>query len=106
MPGMDLQLLLALIVGVGLIIWLVIGTRFDAFMALLAAGIATGLIAGVPIVETVELITTGFGNTLAAIGIVIGLGVMIGKLLEVSGGADALALTFLRIAGRGREEAI
>jgi gluconate:H+ symporter, GntP family len=101
---MDLQLLLALIVGVALIIWLIIGTRFDAFMALLAAAVATGLIAGVPAVETAEHIATGFGNTLAAIGIVIGLGVMIGKLLEVSGGADALALAFLRLAGRGRED--
>lgn len=101
---MDLQLLLALVVGVGLIIWLIIGTRFDAFMALLAAALATGVIAGVPIAETVELVTTGFGNTLASIGIVIGLGVMIGKLLEVSGGADALALAFLRVAGRGRED--
>ena len=94
----------ALIVGVALIIWLIIGTRFDAFMALLTAAVATGLIAGVAPIETAEHIATGFGNTLAAIGIVIGLGVMIGKLLEVSGGADALALAFLRLAGRGRED--
>lgn len=101
---MDLQLIAALVVGVALIIWLIVGTRFDAFMALLTAAVVTGLIAGVPLAETAEMVTGGFGDTLAAIGIVIGLGVMIGKLLEVSGGADALALAFLRLAGRGREE--
>lgn len=101
---MDLQLLAALVIGVALIIVLILRTRLDAFMALLASAIAVGLIAGVPAVETAELIADGFGNTLASIGIVIGLGVMIGKLLEVSGGADALAGAFLRIAGRGRED--
>ncbi|WP_371821233.1 GntP family permease [Blastococcus sp. PRF04-17] len=48
-------------------------------------------------------ITTGFGNTLASIGIVIGLGVAIGKILEVSGAADALARKFVKVLGRGRE---
>ncbi|WP_283202120.1 SLC13 family permease [Brevibacterium sp. 2SA] len=51
----------------------------------------------------VDAVTTGFGNTLASIGIVIGLGVGIGKILEVSGAADSLAHAFLRAFGRGRE---
>jgi gluconate:H+ symporter, GntP family len=100
----DLQLLAAFLVGVALLILLILRTRFDAFMALITASIAIALIAGVPAGETAAMIATGFGNTLAAIGIVIGFGVMIGKLLEVSGGADALAETFLRAAGRGRED--
>ncbi|MBW3628495.1 MAG: GntP family permease [Gemmatimonadetes bacterium] len=101
---MDLQLLAALVIGVGLIVGLILRTRLDAFLALLVAALATGLIAGVAPTDTVDMITTGFGNTLASIGIVIGLGVMIGKFLEVSGGADALAQVFLRVAGKGREE--
>ena len=102
---MDLQLLAAFVIGVALIIYLIIRTRFDPFMALISASIAVALIAGVPLSEAADMIATGFGNTLAAIGIVIGFGVMIGKLLEVSGGADALAEMFLRWAGRGREDA-
>ena len=101
---MDVQLLLALVIGVGLLIGLILLTRLDAFIALLVAALATGLIAGSPPVETVEAITTGFGNTLASIGIVIILGVVIGKLLEISGAADAIAMTFLRLVGRGRED--
>ena len=101
---MDVQLLLALVIGVSLLIGLILLTRLDAFIALLVAALATGLIAGSPPVDTVEAITTGFGNTLASIGIVIILGVVIGKLLEISGAADAIAMTFLRLVGRGRED--
>lgn len=100
---MDIQLLLALALGITTIIVLVLRTRLDAFVALLIAALVTGAVAGQPALEIVGSITTGFGNTLASIGIVIGLGVGIGKILEVSGAANALALAFLRIFGKGRE---
>lgn len=102
---MDLQLLAALLIGVALVIVIILTTRLDAFPALLIGAVATGLIAGVTPVELVGMITTGFGNTLASIGIVIGLGVALGKILEVTGGADALARWFVRAFGAGREPA-
>lgn len=101
---MDLQLLLALLLGVVTIIVVVLRTRLDAFVALLLAAVVTGLVAGQPLLDTVSSITTGFGNTLGSIGIVIGLGVGIGKILEVSGAAESLARVFLRAFGKGREE--
>lgn len=101
---MDIKLLLALLLGIAVIIVLVLRTRIDAFVALLIAGIVTGVIAGQPLTGIVDSITTGFGNTLGSIGIVIGLGVAIGKILEVSGAADSLARAFLRGFGKGREE--
>ncbi|RFU20348.1 GntP family permease [Geodermatophilus marinus] len=100
---MDVKLLLALLLGIATIVVLVLRTRLDAFVALLVAALVTGFVAGSPAGETITSITTGFGNTLASIGIVIGLGVAIGKVLEVSGAADALARTFVRALGRGRE---
>lgn len=100
---MDLQLLLALVLGIATIIVLVLRTRLDAFVALLIAALLTGAVAGQAPLEIVDAITTGFGNTLASIGIVIGLGVGIGKILEVSGAANSLAHAFLRAFGKGRE---
>ena len=100
---MDLQLLLALVVGIATIVVLVLRTRLDAFIALLISGLVTGAIAGLPMNDTINSILTGFGNTLASIGIVIGLGVAVGKILEVSGAADALAQAFVRMLGEGRE---
>ncbi|MGZ5404592.1 MAG: GntP family permease [Nocardioides sp.] len=100
---MDLQLLLALVLGIGTIIVLVLRTRIDAFVALLIAALVTGFVAGSPMSETIASMTLGFGNTLASIGIVIGLGVAIGKILEVSGAADRLARTFVKVLGKGKE---
>ncbi|GAA3753522.1 GntP family gluconate:H+ symporter [Spinactinospora alkalitolerans] len=101
---MELQLLAALVLGVAAVVALILWSRLDAFVGLLAGALVTGVVAGVPATELIEHITTGFGNTLAGIGIVIALGVMIGKVLEESGGADALAKMFVRLAGKGRED--
>lgn len=100
----DFQPLIALVLGFAAIVSLIVWSRLDAFVALLTGAVVTGVVAGVPVTEVLEHITTGFGTTLAGIGIVIALGVMIGKVLEESGGADALAKTFVRLAGRGRED--
>ena len=100
---MDVQLLLALVLGIATIVVIVLRTRLDAFVALLLAALVTGFVAGAPVGEIISSITTGFGNTLASIGIVIGLGVAIGKILEVSGAADALAQRFVKLLGKGRE---
>ncbi|NGN67928.1 GntP family permease [Streptomyces sp. A7024] len=93
----------ALVLGIATIIVIVLRTRLDAFVALLIASLVTGFVAGAPASKVIEYITTGFGTTLSSIGIVIGLGVGLGKILEVSGAADALARTFVRALGKGRE---
>lgn len=100
---MDLQLILALVAGIATIVVIVLATRLDAFIALLIAALVTGVVAGQDLLSLIDAVTTGFGNTLASIGIVIGLGVGIGKILEVSGAADSLARAFLRAFGKGRE---
>ncbi|MFE0764067.1 GntP family permease [Streptomyces smyrnaeus] len=100
---MDLQLLAALVLGIATIVVIVLRTRLDAFFALLVAALVTGFVAGAPATKVIESITKGFGNTLGSIGIVIGLGVGLGKILEVSGAADALARAFVRLLGAGRE---
>lgn len=100
---MDLQLLAALGLGIAAIIVIVLRTRLDAFVALLFAALVTGFVAGSPASDTLDSIVGGFGETLGSIGIVIGLGVAVGKILEVSGAADALARAFVRALGNGRE---
>lgn len=101
---MDSQLIIALLLGIAVIVVVVLWTRLDAFVALLLAALVTGIVAGQPLLDIVNAITAGFGNTLASIGIVIGLGVGIGKMLEVSGAADSLARAFLKVFGKGKEE--
>lgn len=99
----DPLLFIALLAGIAVVIGVILWTRLDAFPALLLGAVTTGLIAGVAPLDLVAMITTGFGNTLASIGIVIGLGVALGKILEVSGAADAIARWFIKSFGENRE---
>ncbi|WP_405001241.1 GntP family permease [Geochorda subterranea] len=99
------QLVGALVIGVLVLVLLILRTRVHAFLALILASALTGLLAGMEPTRVATSITTGFGNTLGSIGIVIGFGVMMGRLLEVSGAANRMAQTFLRWFGKGREDA-
>lgn len=105
---MDLgvKLILALLIGMSLVLFLILKTKVQAFPALLIAALVVGLIAGMPAGEVVSELTGGFGNTLSSIGIIIGLGVMMGKILEVSGAAKKMALSILKIAGEEKTELV
>lgn len=98
------QMLLGLGIGIFFLVFLILKTKVHAFLALIIAAALTGIIGGMPSPAVVKSITTGFGNTLGSIGIVIGFGVMMGELLEVTGAAKRMAYSFLKIFGRGREE--
>ncbi len=105
------RMILGLVIGIGLMIFLVMKTKVHTFIALLLAALITGLIGGMPInditVSDTEKITgvinaiqAGFGDTLKSTGIIIGLGVMMGGILEASGAAERLAFTFIKKLGK------
>lgn len=98
------QLLIGLGIGVALLVILILKTKIHAFPAMIIAAAATGLIGGMDPGKVSSSITTGFGNTLASIGLVIGFGVMMGRILEVSGAAERMAAFFLKHLGRKHPE--
>lgn len=108
------QMLIGLAIGIVLLIFLVLRTRFQAFLSLIVCTVVVGLIGGMPLTDItlengqafgiIHSITTGFGNTLGSIGIIIGFGVMMGQLFEITGAAKRMAYTFLRLFGKNREE--
>lgn len=116
--GLDGQrMMIGLLIGIAVLIFLVLKTKVQAFLALIVTTVIVGVIGGMPLstvtitdggVEKsfgiVNSITSGFGGTLGSIGIIIGFGVMMGQIFEVSGAAKRMAYTFLRIFGKGREE--
>src|ERR1041385_3647888 len=65
--------------------------RLRAFLALLISAMTMGLAAGMPPEKVLKSIQNGFGEALGFIAVVIGLGAMIGRFLEYSGGGRALA---------------
>ncbi|MFE3112663.1 GntP family permease, partial [Kitasatospora indigofera] len=57
-------------------------------------------VAGAPFDKLLTSFATGFGATVAGVGLLIGLGAMLGKLLADSGGANIIADTVLARTGR------
>lgn len=100
----EIGAVVGLAVAVALLILFVLRTKVHAVLALVIAASIAGLAAGMAPDATIESITTGFGSTLSTIGLVIGLGVMMGRILEASGAAEKLAVTLIRRLGRKREE--
>lgn len=88
--------------GVALLLVLVIVLRIQAFVALLLASFLVALVAGIPLGDIVSTITGGMGDTLGFVAIVVGLGVMIGQIVQASGGAQRVAFTLIDRFGEER----
>ncbi|MEU6980851.1 MULTISPECIES: gluconate:H+ symporter [unclassified Streptomyces] len=97
--------------GIALLLVLIIKVRLQPFVALLAVSLAVGLAAGLSVTElfgTVQksaatsVIENGMGGILGHVAIIIGLGTMLGAILEVSGGAEVLSGRLLRLFGEKR----
>lgn len=98
------QILIGLGLGITLLIFMMLKTKVHPFLAMIICASITGLVGGMPAGDVVNSITTGFGNTLGSIGIIIGFGVMMGEIFEVSGAAKKMAQIFVEKLGKGREE--
>ena len=111
------RMLIGLVIGIAVLIFLVLKTKIQAFLALIISTVVVGVIGGMPLTNiTIEVdgvektfgivnsITSGFGGTLGSIGIIIGFGVMMGQIFEVTGAAKRMAHTFLKLFGKKREE--
>lgn len=97
--------------GIVLLLFLIIKVRLQPFVALLAVSIVVGLSAGLSVTElfgtvqksdVVSVIESGMGGILGHVAIIIGLGTMLGAILEVSGGAEVLASRLLGLFGEKR----
>ncbi|MGV8090844.1 MAG: GntP family permease [Mangrovibacterium sp.] len=96
----SLILLAALFIS---ILFIIIGTaklKIHPFLVLLLASYGVGLMSGMPASEIVKVITSGFGDIMGYIGIVIILGTIIGVILEKSGAAIKLAEIVVKVIGK------
>lgn len=104
MEPTGIQMVSGLILGVIVLILLVLKTKIHAFLALIIAASIAGLVGGMVPGDVAAAISGGFGSTLASVGIVIGLGVMMGRILEISGAAETLAYALIKFVGKKKEE--
>lgn len=94
-----IYLLSLAVISIILLLVLIIIVRIHAFIALLLVSLGVAVAGGIPVTEITDTIQEGMGGTLGYIAIVIGIGTMIGELLQVSGGARQIANTIIKSFG-------
>ncbi len=104
MEPTGIQMVSGLILGVIVLILLVLKTKIHAFLALIIGASIAGIVGGMVPGDVAGAISAGFGSTLASVGIVIGLGVMMGRILEITGAAETLAYSLIKFVGKKKEE--
>src|SRR3954469_6825800 len=102
MPVTGSTLIILTAAAIALLLVLILGVKLHAFLGLILTAMALGLAAGMPPDKVLKSIQTGFGDALGFIAVVIGLGAMIGRFLEYSGGGRALADWLLQKFGKER----
>lgn len=95
---------IGLIIAVAVLVYLVLRTKVHVLIAMIAAACIAGIIGGLSVNDTMSTISSGFGGTLGGIGIVIGLGVMMGAILETTGAGESIAYHFIKWLGKKKEE--
>ncbi len=93
------RLVTAALVGLVILLVLIIKFKIQAMIAILAGAIAIGLISGMSFEDIISSVNEGIGNTLKGIALLVGLGSMFGAILEISGGAQTLAVTMVKRFG-------
>ena len=93
------RLIIAALVGLVLLLVLIIKFKIQAMIAILVGALAIGLIAGMPFSDIIGSVNEGIGSTLKGIALLVGLGSMFGAILEISGGAQTLAVTMVKRFG-------
>ncbi|WJS99269.1 GntP family permease [Novosphingobium humi] len=99
MAAADLWLLGISIGGIALAILLIARLGLHPFVGLLSGAFAIGLAAQLPPDKLAQTIEKGFGDILRGTGMVVALGLGLGAMLQISGGARALARAVLDRTG-------
>ncbi len=92
----DTQLIAAALLGIAAIVVLISWLKLHPFISLAIGALIVGVAANLGLAKSMGSFSSGFGATMAGVGILMGLGAMFGKLLADSGGADQIVDTLVR----------
>ncbi len=93
------RLVAAALIGFLVLLVLIIAFKVQAMIAILIGAIVIGIAAGMPLADIVSTVNDGIGSTLKGIALLVGLGSMFGAILEISGGAQTIAVTLVKRFG-------
>jgi gluconate transporter len=89
------------IVGIGIVIMLVLlmWLKFDAFFALLITSFIVGILSKMGMLDILDSVLKGIGNTMGNIILILTFGAMLGKLIEESGAAHTITYKLTELFG-------
>ncbi|MCD7777176.1 MAG: GntP family permease [Clostridiales bacterium] len=93
------RLVATALIGFLVLLVLIIAFKVQAMIAILIGAIVIGIVAGMPLADIVTTVNDGIGTTLKGIALLVGLGSMFGAILEISGGAQTIAVTLVKRFG-------
>src|SRR5699024_9824409 len=95
-------MLLVAAIAVAVLLVLILALKLHAFISLVLVSILTAIAVQVPVSKIPDVLMYGFSDTLASVALLVAFGVMLGRILEVSGGAQTLADTMISRFGEHR----
>jgi len=99
--GTPLLLTIA-VAGVALLLLMIIRFKIQAFVALLTVSILVAVAAQIPLKDVFTVVAAGVGGTMGKVALLIALGAILGRMIEVSGGVQSLADHFTAKLGAKR----
>jgi GntP family gluconate:H+ symporter len=95
-------LIVIAVVAIAVLLLLIIKVRLHAFFSLIVVSVLTGLAAGISMGDVVSVVIAGFSNTVGTVALLVGFGAVLGRLVEMTGGAQTLAEKMLERFGEKR----
>lgn len=87
------------LVAIAVLLFLIIKVRLHAFFSLIVVSVLTGLAAGIGMGDVVSVVIAGFSTTVGTVALLVGFGAVLGRLVEMTGGAQVLADKMLQRFG-------
>ncbi len=88
--------------GVALLLVMIIRFKIQAFVSLLTVSILVAVAAQIPLKDIFTVVAAGVGGTMGKVALLIALGAILGRMIEVSGGVQSLADHFTAKLGARR----
>ncbi len=95
-------LVIIALVAIVVLLFLIIKVRLHAFFSLIVVSVLTGLAAGIGMGDVINVVIAGFSNTVGTVALLVGFGAVLGRIVEMTGGAQVLADKMLSRFGEKR----
>lgn len=92
----------AIIIGSLILLFVLILLKLNPFLALIIVSLTAALLFGLSPEEAIKSIQSGVGSTLEGLALLLALGAMFGKVIEVSGAARQITNTLVNLFGKKR----